>query len=36
LDEELRCEVYCWKHGVAQLDEDLRCEVYWWQPGVAQ
>jgi len=28
LDEELRCEVYWWEHGLAQLDEELRCEFY--------
>ena len=25
LDEELRCEVYWWQHGVEQLDEELLC-----------
>ena len=36
LDEELRCEVYWWQHGVVHLDEELRCEDYWWQHGLAQ
>jgi len=25
MDEELRCELYCWQQGVEQLDEELCC-----------